>query len=172
MNEATTPTLDLHTSQLLFSVTELLDHNSAPAEALSQASRKLCEHLLQRFRVPNPLQEARIALAPWQVRKAKEILATSVNRRTFIADVAAQCFLSRSHFSRAFKKTTGMSPQDWALNYRVERAKDLLLCSALSISQVSQECGFADQSHFCRVFNKYERTSPSKWRQCYAQGAA
>lgn len=172
MNDATAQTLDLRTSQLLLTVTELLDHNAPPREALSQASRQLCDQLLQRFRIPTPLQESRVALAPWQVRKAKAILASSMNGRTFIADVARQCFLSRSHFSRAFKKTTGMSPQEWALSYRIERAKDLLLDHALPVSHISQECGFADQSHFCRMFNKFEGTSPTKWRQLYCQGAA
>jgi AraC family transcriptional regulator len=49
----------------------------------------------------------RLALAPWQEHKAKDILAGGLFSRLYIADVAEQCGISRSHFSRAFKQATG-----------------------------------------------------------------
>ncbi|HSC84435.1 MAG TPA: AraC family transcriptional regulator [Pseudomonas sp.] len=111
----------------------------------------------------NPAE--RLALAPWQERKAKEILSRSLTTRLFIADVAEQCVMSRSHFSRAFKKATGMSPQKWTLDLRIRRAKELLAEESLPISQISLECGFADQSHFSRMFNKLTGIPPKRWRQ-------
>lgn len=169
----TAPTLHHQTYQLLQSLKDVLDaQQPARVEDVSQLSRQLYEHMLQRYRLPAPARDERFALAPWQERKAKEILSRSLVSRLFIADVAQQCSLSRSHFSRAFKKATGLSPQEWSLHFRVSRAKDLLKASVLSISQVSQECGFADQSHFCRVFNKLEGTTPNKWRRFHMQEIA
>lgn len=111
-----------------------------------------------------------LALAPWQERKAKEILRRCLDSRLLIADVARQCALSRSHFSRAFKRATGLSPQEWSLSLRIDRAKQLLGNGSLPMSQISQECGFSDQSHFCRAFNKRVGMTPKGWRKRYPQG--
>ena len=158
--------LDAQTLQLVQSLKHALDaRDNLRLDAIAQAGRQLCERLLQHRAAPASAPAERYALAPWQERKAKEILSRSLSSRLFIADVAQQCALSRSHFSRAFKKATGLSPQEWSLNHRISKAKELLGSSALAISQISQECGFADQSHFCRAFHKAEGTTPNKWRR-------
>lgn len=159
-------TLDPHTYSLIESLKQALDaERQAGSGLLSLASKQLCEHLLARYSVPVKARFERVALAPWQERKAKEILAANLSSRLFIADVAEQCALSRSHFSRAFKKATGMSPQEWVLDQRIHRAKQLLSGSQLPISHISQECGFADQSHFCRTFSKLVGSAPNSWRR-------
>jgi AraC family transcriptional regulator len=107
----------------------------------------------------------RLFLAPWQERKAKAILERSLYTRLFIADVARQCALSRSHFSRAFKKTTGMSPQEWCLDLRVRQAKKFLATGFMPLSQISLECGFADQSHFSRMFSRIVGATPKRWQR-------
>lgn len=106
----------------------------------------------------------RIALAPWQERRAKELMLNSIARPLSISEVARGCSLSRSHFSRAFKKNTGYSPQDWFLHAKIERSKELLE-SGMPITQVSLECGFADQSHFTRTFTRKTGQSPMAWRR-------
>lgn len=164
-----TATLDTQTYQLIVSLQEALQTtDSVGRDPISQAGRQLCEHLLQRYR-QSPANAERLSLAPWQERKAKEILARSLNARLFIADVAAQCAMSRSHFSRAFKKATGMSPQDWSLDLRVRRAQELLRDSTLPISSISLECGFADQSHFSRTFSRLVGSTPKRWRQLHGK---
>ncbi|WP_256672867.1 AraC family transcriptional regulator [Pseudomonas sp. v388] len=110
----------------------------------------------------NPAQ--RVALAPWQERRAKELMMNSITRPLSISQVAQGCSLSRSHFSRAFKKNTGYSPQDWFLHAKIERSKQLLE-SGMPITQVSLECGFADQSHFTRTFTRKTGQSPMAWRR-------
>lgn len=106
----------------------------------------------------------RVALAPWQERRAKELMMNSITRPLSISQVAQGCSLSRSHFSRAFKKNTGYSPQDWLLQAKIERSKQLLE-SGMPITQVSLECGFADQSHFTRTFTRKTGQSPMAWRR-------
>ena len=140
--------------------------NQSQQEAVFQTSRALCSHLLSGY--PGDVPEAglpRVALSPWQERLAKQTMLQQMERGLAIADVARQCSLSRSHFSRAFKKTTGLAPRDWFLQARLERAKALLAQSPASISQISLECGFADQSHFTRVFTRSIGTTPSTWRR-------
>lgn len=159
-------TLDTQTYQLVLSLKQALEAAAhSGRDGVSCAGRQLCEHLLERYHQPAANSPGRQSLAPWQERKAKEILARSLNARMFIADVAEQCAMSRSHFSRAFKKTTGMSPQEWSLDLRVRRAKELLADESLPIALISLECGFADQSHFSRMFSKLTGTTPMRWRQ-------
>lgn len=162
-------TLDTQTYRLILSLEEALaTAEHAEKDVLCRVSRQLCEHLLERYQQPAANTTERLALAPWQERKAKKILAHSLNAKLLIADVAEQCAMSRSHFSRAFKRATGMSPQEWSLDLRIRRAKELLRDQALPISSISLECGFADQSHFSRMFSKLVGTTPKRWRQLNA----
>ncbi|MDN6860910.1 AraC family transcriptional regulator [Pseudomonas sp. CAN2814] len=156
---------------------QLMEELENPGDGLHQASQRLCQHLLEHYRMPEPCNDGaqaceRLALAPWQERKAKDILAGSLLSRLYIADVAEQCGLSRSHFSRAFKQATGLAPREWALRLRIDRARELLASGDAPISQVSQECGFADQSHFCRSFRKLVGCTPNRWRQASRVGGA
>lgn len=168
---ATAP-LDTRTYRLLLSLREALETATQhERDLISDAGWQLCEHLLGRYQPPATGEAERFALAPWQERKAKEMLARSLQTRLFIADVAQQCAMSRSHFSRAFKKTTGMSPQEWSLDLRIRRAKELLADETLPISLISLECGFADQSHFSRMFSKLTGTTPLRWRRLNAARA-
>lgn len=111
------------------------------------------------------LQHVRGGLATWQERRAKEMLLASIDGNLGLEDLAAACGLSRSHFARAFKATTGSSPFRWLLAQRIQRAKDLLLNSQSSIDQIAAQCGFADQSHFTHTFLKFANATPSQWRR-------
>jgi AraC family transcriptional regulator len=113
---------------------------------------------------PEPSSD-RVALSPWQERRAKELMHSHMDQGLSIARIASECSLSRSHFSRAFKKNTGVSPRDWFLRLRLDKAKGLLTGSDLTISQISLDCGFADQSHFTRVFTRMLGVTPFTWRR-------
>jgi len=106
----------------------------------------------------------RTRLSYWQERKAKEVMMENLDCGIQISTVAKECSLSRSHFSRAFKKATGYSPRDWLQLARLTRAQELLEQTDFSISQVGLECGFVDQSHFTRMFSRKLGIAPGKWR--------
>lgn len=163
---AATTMLDTETCQLNISLGGELDTvGHAEPDGFYKADMQLCGHLPERYRQPAACTSERVVLAPWQERKAKEIIERSLYSRLFIADVARQCAMSRSHFSRVFKKTTGMSPKEWALDLRIRRAKEFLVSGLMPLSQISQECGFADQSHFSRMFSKLVGATPRRWQR-------
>jgi AraC family transcriptional regulator len=115
---------------------------------------------------------ARGGLAPWQVRRAKEIFCTNLDGRVQLKEVAQECRLSVSHFSRAFRRSMGVAPHNWLLTRRVEVAKEKLRDDRLSLSDVALACGFADQSHLTRVFTRMVGVSPGAWRRALDQELA
>jgi AraC-like DNA-binding protein len=124
---------------------------------------------------PVALAGARIirgGLAAWQVRLACDILKDQADLGAAIHDAAAACKLSRGHFSRAFKTSTGLSPTHWRLEQRVRQAQALLEYPELTLVDIAAECGFADQSHFTNVFSRFRRQSPGAWRRDAARRSA
>jgi AraC-like DNA-binding protein len=103
-------------------------------------------------------------LAPWQLRRVVEYLDAHLPRRVDLADLAALVNLSQSHFSRAFKASTGMAPYRWQLDARIRRAQALLLDARLTLDQVAEATGFADAVHFGRTFRRFTGATPAAWR--------
>jgi AraC family transcriptional regulator len=104
-------------------------------------------------------------LAPWQVRRAKEILSANLDGCVPLKEVARECHLSVSHFSRSFRRTVGIAPHSWLLTHRIEVAKEKLRDGRLSLLDVALACGFVDQSHLTRVFTRIVGISPGAWRR-------
>jgi AraC family transcriptional regulator len=104
-------------------------------------------------------------LAPWQERRAKEMLLADLAGATPLAEIATACGLSPGHFARAFRRSTGLAPHAWLLKARVEYAMTLLRQADSSLSEIALSCGFADHSHFSRVFTRQTGQSPRDWRR-------
>lgn len=104
-----------------------------------------------------------IRLAAWQERRAKALITANLNSGLSMEQLARECCLSRSHFSRAFHGSTGMSPHQWLTHQRIEHARALLL-GQRPLAHIAQDCGFADQAHFSRVFARMAGMPPSQWR--------
>ena len=104
-------------------------------------------------------------LSPWQLRRVLDFLSAHLSDDPTVAELARECGLSSGYFTRAFRQTTGVTPHQWLIRKRVERARQLLLGNGLELADIALVCGFVDQSHFNRVFAKLEGDSPGRWRQ-------
>jgi AraC family transcriptional regulator len=136
---------------------------------IDHATLGICAHIAHTYgglRAQSRL--ARGGLAPWQERRAKEILSSNLAENVGLKELAQECGLSVSHFSRAFRHSTGAAPHQWLLEHRVDAAKPLLRDRQLPLSSVALTCGFADQSHFTRTFTRIVGVSPGAWRRCLA----
>ena len=126
----------------------------------------LCVHVAQTYggmqAQSKPIQGG---LAPWQEKRSKAMLASDLAGATSLSEIAKACGLSLSHFSRAFRRSTGLAPHAWLLDARVETAKEMLRRRGPSLSTIALACGFADQSHFTRVFTRRVGLSPGAWRK-------
>lgn len=133
---------------------------------LDHVTLALGTHLAQTYGNLEPGSRLRKGgLTGWQEQRAKEYLSANLRGQGSLKEIAAQCGLSTSHFSRAFKETVGIAPHQWLIRRRIEVAKALLKVPSLSLAEVALKCGFADQSHFTRVFTRIVGISPGAWRR-------
>jgi AraC-like DNA-binding protein len=112
-----------------------------------------------------PPQRARSGLAPWQERRAKELMLDDMTADLGIAELAKECGLSARQFERAFRQSVGMPPHQWRMQQRIQRAKVLLEGGKVRLSEVALNCGFSDQSHFTKVFARLVGSTPAVYRR-------
>ena len=110
-------------------------------------------------------------LAPWQVRRAAEMISENLDGNIHLCDMARECGLSVSHFTRAFRKSFGKSPYRWLLERRIDQAKALLMTSDLQIADIAIQSGFSDQAAFTRAFGRIVGDSPGRWRRALTSRA-
>jgi AraC-like DNA-binding protein len=123
-------------------------------------------HLAHHYgKLPLPRRLPRGGLASWQERRAKELMLERIDGDVSLEELAHECRLSRSHFARAFRQTTGQSPHRWLMSQRIALSYELLRNSELSIGGIADRCGYANQSHFTRVFARYVGMNPGEWRR-------
>ncbi|KAI3590915.1 hypothetical protein D9X30_4400 [Cupriavidus sp. U2] len=135
---------------------------------IDQLSLTIGVHLVSQYG-DEPVASRRVnrLLSPRSVARAKELLAAKLDGDLSIAEVADACQLSRSHFTRAFRDTTGQTPYQWLQSQRLEHACALLRDAAVPLAEVAVACGFSDQSHFTRVFTRHTGMAPGLWRRRY-----
>lgn len=105
-------------------------------------------------------------LAPWQERRAKDLIDAHLERGPTLDELAQACGLSKRHFTRAFHQSIGMAPHRWLQQRRVDKARHMLLSTPSgALSAIAQECGFTDQSHFTKVFARVVGITPREWRR-------
>lgn len=111
------------------------------------------------------VKPARGGLAPWQVKRACEKLDSDLGGKYSLHQIAAEFDLSVSHFSRAFRISTGLPPHQWLLQQRLKAAKQLMMVHDLPLAEIALSAGFANQSHFTRAFSAAVGVSPGAWRR-------
>ena len=100
-----------------------------------------------------------------RVRRAREYIIAHLDEDLSVEKIAKSVHLSPSHFSRLFREMTGFSPYDALLNLRLERAKELLSQTSLSVSEVAYRTGFHSDANFIYFFKKETKISPLKFRK-------
>lgn len=158
---------DLVVAQITRSILPFLGRNdSASVLALDQLSLVLGAHLLERYGIIQRAGTvAKGGLAPWQKRRACEILDENLNGRILLSQIAAECGLSVSHFARSFKVSFGVSAHQWLIRHRLERAKKLMIGTSMTLSEIAAGSGFHDHAAFTRAFQQFVGANPGKWRQ-------
>jgi len=106
--------------------------------------------------------------------KLKELINASINfinnnyeRDISLADISKYVFLSPGYFTRAFKEETGLSPINYLIKVRIERAKEMLSETNMKASEIAVSVGFSNQQRFNEMFRKITGLSPIQYRKQY-----
>lgn len=123
-------------------------------------------HLLKNYSNAKAITEnTNGGLSGYKLNRVKEFIDAKLEEDLSLAALAAVADLSQFHFARAFRKSTGETPQQYLMRQRIERAKQLLAKNDLPIIEISLQTGFKNQSHFTTLFRKYTKYTPKLWRE-------
>jgi len=103
-------------------------------------------------------------LPRYKLRRVMAYVDARLGGPISLDDLANVAGVSRFHFHRQFRKTVGVTPREYVLRARIERAKGLLTESDLTVGEVSGAVGFADQSHFSNIFRRLTAMTPRGFR--------
>jgi AraC-like DNA-binding protein len=98
------------------------------------------------------------------IAKAKFLIQESLEKPIEMENLVRELPMSYSSFRKAFKKITGESPNQYHLNLRLNRAKNLLLTTKLNINEVAYQTGFDSVFYFSKLFKKKNGVSPKFYR--------
>lgn len=153
-------------AELCAAIKSALDDERSSAEDCLRRAAELLQ-AVGGAAAENPTQ-ARGGLAPWQIRKVASHIEAQLDQPLKNEDLAALVRLNPSHFARAFRNSFGEPPHEYVMRRRVERAQGLMLSTSASLSEISVDCGLADQSHLTRLFRRIAGESPRAWRRARA----
>jgi AraC-like DNA-binding protein len=106
---------------------------------------------------------SQLGLSRIQLKRTVEYMQASLLRDVRLKELASVAGLSPSHFGRAFKASTGLTPHRWIVQRRVQLAQRLMRESGKSIVIAAQMAGFATQSHFTKAFRTMTGATPRAW---------
>ncbi|MEM6451773.1 MAG: AraC family transcriptional regulator [Cyanobacteria bacterium P01_D01_bin.105] len=99
-----------------------------------------------------------------QLRQILDYIDAHIDQEINLADLAQLLDMSQFHFSRLFKQSLGVSPYQYLLQQRVERAKQLLKSTDRLITDIAFACGFNSHSHLSKQFKQLTGMTPKAYR--------
>ncbi|MDY4515878.1 MAG: AraC family transcriptional regulator [Lachnospiraceae bacterium] len=103
-------------------------------------------------------------MSDYYIKEAIHYIEQNFQNNITIEEIASVCGINRSYFGKIFRKSTGRSPQEFLMNYRMVKATELLKLTSLSIAEIGSAVGYENQLHFSRAFKTIYGISPREWR--------
>lgn len=126
----------------------------------------LSVHLLQYYSARKPiLREYAGGLSKRKLQQVVDYINDYLDRDLGLAELAAVVQMSPHYFCHLFKKSTGLTPHQYVIRTRVERAKALIIEGKLAIADIAYKVGFANQSHLNRHFKRLLGVTPKQLLQ-------
>ncbi|OKH39352.1 AraC family transcriptional regulator [[Phormidium ambiguum] IAM M-71] len=151
--------------QMGLKLQEQLKTNSSDSRLyVESAATFLAVHILQNYSIQKAfIREYAGGLPKHQLKQAIDYIQSHLTQEISLDAIANYLGISRYHFCRLFKQSTGLSPHQYVIQQRVERAKQLLRRGKLSIAETAIACGFNHQSHLHRHFKRLTGTTPGSF---------
>ncbi len=130
-----------------------------------EAEATLCSCCIRLAVLINRYQLEQTESANGFLSRAMEFINSNIFREISIDEICSHIHISKYHFCRQFKKSTGMTVMDYIVKTRIVLAKGLLISEKIPVSEVSSRCGFSSVSYFCRVFKEETGKTPLEYRR-------
>jgi AraC family transcriptional regulator len=104
-------------------------------------------------------------LPGFKLRKVTELMAAHLEEEFSLVRLAREADMSEFHFSRLFKRTTGLTPSQYFIHLRMEKARRLLRETNQSVIEIGLDVGYTSPSHFAQIFRREVGISPSEYRR-------
>lgn len=130
----------------------------------SIAMEKRFPHMTREGAMSQLFVSATTSMSPGILRSVS-YMADNLSKRIDLDRLSRESGMGRYTLSRGFKKETGMSPMQFLVSMRIERAKKLLRESPLNVSVISREVGFKDLSNFIKYFKQLSGVTPTAYRK-------
>jgi AraC-like DNA-binding protein len=124
----------------------------------------------------NMLTEIMLTLPAWdsgevprKIREIRAYIEENLAEAIGLETLSEQFSVSKYHLCHEFKRYIGLSPNEYLITARLNKAKGLLHFADLRISEISDMTGFASLNHFFYTFRKHEKMSPSEYRRQWAK---
>lgn len=144
---------------------ELKQEGSGGKLCAESLSNVLAVHLLRQYSTRKPqLKVYEGGLPKRQLWQIVDYIEEHLSRNIGLADLAHLLDISQFHFSRLFKQSVGISPYQYLLQQRIERAKRLLKQTDQPITDIALLCGFNSHSHLSKRFRQATSTTPRAYR--------
>ena len=102
-----------------------------------------------------------------KVQMIAKYISEHYNDEITLTMAANMAYLEKTYFSKRFKSLTGFGFQEYLLQTRILAAEKMLLETNITISKISESCGFSCSNYFGDVFRRYKGISPSEYRKKY-----
>ena len=102
--------------------------------------------------------------------KVRNMLYKSISTRVTVDDIAKKFYRSKNDITRQFKKQYGITPHNFLLELRIGRAKNMLVNSRKTLSEIANHLCFSSEFHFSNTFKKKVGVSPSEFRKNMSDG--
>ncbi len=99
------------------------------------------------------------------LKEVIKYIEDNIDKKLLLSDFSKIANLSPSHFHKVFTKNIGMTPHDFILKVKLNKAKKLLAETCHPVSEISRQCGFENTPYFCHVFKKHTNTTPLEFRK-------
>lgn len=107
-------------------------------------------------------------LPGFKLRRVTEYIDINLRRELRLAELSAVVHMSPYHFARLFKRSSGVSPHQFVVRRRIEKATALLATPGLSIRAIAWAVGFRAAGHFATTFRRMTGVTPSALRMASA----
>lgn len=146
---------------------ELMNYGQAYPQMLLSLSTQIVFQLIRDLSTDYINNNEKVGMHNAYIREAIHLMQQYYATNISINDICNLIYLSPSHFKRVFREHTGLTPHQYLMEVRLEKAKELLVGNKDSIEDIARLCGFVNAGHFAVTFKRSTKQTPSEYRKIH-----